>query len=123
MPSSMGHRCKAVCPNKKLSQTAVPMAPHDVELFHLLREKRKELAQAHNVPPYVIFSDRTLVEMAIYFPQSAYRFGSLYGVGATKLENYADEFLPIIQAYCAEKGIEEKGGSNSLSTQRLSSSQ
>jgi ATP-dependent DNA helicase RecQ len=91
------------------SQATAPMAPHDVELFHLLREKRKELAQAHNVPPYVIFSDRTLVEMAIYFPQSPYRFGELYGVGATKLENYADEFLPIIQAYCAEKGIEEKG--------------
>ncbi len=91
------------------SQATAPMAPHDVELFYLLREKRKELAQAHNVPPYVIFSDRTLVEMAIYFPQSPYRFGSLYGVGATKLENYADEFLPIIQAYCAEKGIEEKG--------------
>lgn len=91
------------------SQAAAPMAPHDVELFHLLREKRKELAQAHNVPPYVIFSDRTLVEMAIYFPQTTYRFGSLYGVGATKLENYAGEFLPIIQAYCAEKGIEEKG--------------
>jgi ATP-dependent DNA helicase RecQ len=90
------------------AQATAPMAPHDVELFHLLREKRKVLAQAHNVPPYVIFSDRTLVEMAIYFPQSPYRFGELYGVGATKLENYADEFLPIIQAYCAEKGIEEK---------------
>ncbi|MBE2219958.1 MAG: DNA helicase RecQ [Anaerolineae bacterium] len=90
------------------SQATAPMAPHDVELFHLLREKRKELAQAHNVPPYVIFSDRTLVEMAIYFPQSPYRLGELYGVGATKLENYAEAFLPIIQAYCAEKGIEEK---------------
>ncbi len=95
-------------PEQAPTQATATMAPHDVELFHLLREKRKELAQAHNVPPYVIFSDRTLVEMAIYFPQTPYRFGELYGVGATKLDNYADEFLPIIQAYCAEKGIEEK---------------
>lgn len=90
------------------SPTAI-MAPHDTALFQLLREKRKELAQAQAVPPYVIFSDRTLVEIAIYFPQSVATFGQIYGVGAAKLDKYADEFLPIVQGYCAEKGIEEKG--------------
>jgi ATP-dependent DNA helicase RecQ len=43
---------------------------YDHALFALLRAKRKELADADGVPPYVIFSDRTLIEMAAYFPQS-----------------------------------------------------
>ena len=84
------------------------VAPHDVALFDLLRAKRKALADAANLPPYTIFSDRTLVEMAIYYPQSTQRLATLYGVGAAKLQKYADEFLPIIRAYCAEQGVQEK---------------
>ena len=82
--------------------------PHDAELFQRLRAHRKALADAANVAPYVIFSDRTLVEMAAYYPQSNQRFATLYGVGALKLEKYADSFLGIIRTYCAERGIEEK---------------
>lgn len=81
---------------------------HDPALFALLRAKRSELAAAGNVPPYVIFSDRSLVEMAAYFPQSQQLFGSMYGVGQAKLEKYTDDFLPIIQAYCQEHNIAEK---------------
>ncbi|MFO7678993.1 MAG: DNA helicase RecQ [Chloroflexota bacterium] len=104
-----GAKVQGSLPVQEMAQSAVPMAPHDAALFALLREKRKELADAQGVPPYVIFSDRTLVEMAIYFPQSAAAFGQMYGVGAAKLEKYADVFLPLVQAYCAEKGITEKG--------------
>jgi len=82
---------------------------YDTDLFALLRERRTALAAAASVPPYVIFSDRSLVEMAMYFPQSAAAFGGMYGVGSAKLEKYADEFLPLIRAYCAEKGIAEQG--------------
>jgi len=49
------------------------------------------------------------VEMAMYFPQSHAAFGGMYGVGSAKLEKYADEFLPLIRAYCTEKGIAEQG--------------
>ena len=45
-------------------------AEYDKSLFALLRNKRKEIADASNVPPYVIFSDKTLAQMAAYFPQS-----------------------------------------------------
>ncbi len=103
-----GEPVQGTLPDRAPTAAPAVMAPHDKALFHLLREKRKELAEHHAVPPYVIFSDRTLVEMAIFYPQSVRSFGQLYGVGATKLENYAPAFLPIIQAYCAEKGIEEK---------------
>ena len=83
-------------------------AAHDAELFTLLRDKRSELANAANVPPYVIFSDRSLVAMATAFPQSRSSFGMMYGVGQAKLDKYADIFLPIIQDYCREKGIKEQ---------------
>ncbi|KAA3657954.1 MAG: DNA helicase RecQ [Chloroflexi bacterium] len=81
---------------------------HDRTLFDLLRRKRTELATAANVPPYVIFSDRSLVDMAAFFPQTRASFSQMYGVGAAKLEKYADEFLPIIETYCIEHGIAEK---------------
>lgn len=81
---------------------------HDMMLFERLRAKRLELASAAGMPPYIIFSDRTLVEMATYFPQSRDSLAKMTGVGEVKLEKYAADFLPIIQAYCQEQQIAEK---------------
>jgi len=81
---------------------------HDRDLFEILRGKRKELADKAGVPPYVIFSDRTLVEMATFFPQSQDGLLRMNGVGAVKLERYGEIFLGLIQAYCAHRGIQEK---------------
>lgn len=89
-------------------QLAGDVPQHDLALFQRLRTHRKKLADQANVPPFAIFSDRTLVDMATYFPQSEQRFATMVGVGAYKLEKYAPEFLPIIQEFCLEKGIEEK---------------
>ncbi|MCP4418082.1 MAG: DNA helicase RecQ, partial [Chloroflexi bacterium] len=104
-----GEVVMGILPQRKV-QTAVSRTEisHDPVLFGLLRSKRTELATAGNVPPYVIFSDRSLVEMAAYFPQSRKLFGSMYGVGQAKLEKYTDDFLPIIQSYCQEHSIAEK---------------
>ncbi|SDB40179.1 ATP-dependent DNA helicase RecQ [Desulfonatronum thiosulfatophilum] len=81
---------------------------YDAQLFDLLRVRRKELAEAANVPPYVVFSDRSLVEMAAVFPQSPGTFAAIHGVGEAKLTKYADEFLPIIRDYCTQRGIVEQ---------------
>ncbi|MBX3058111.1 MAG: DNA helicase RecQ [Anaerolineae bacterium] len=88
---------------------AAPAEPLDYnrELFALLRQKRKELADAANVPPYVIFSDRTLVEMAAFYPQSRESLARIYGIGQRKLETYADLFLPLIQEFCVAHGLAE----------------
>ncbi len=80
----------------------------DQPLFALLREKRKELADITNVPPYVIFPDKTLIEMAIYFPQSPENLRQLHGVGAIKAERYGQYFLEIISGYCKASHIAEK---------------
>ncbi len=72
------------------------------ELFEQLRATRRELADAEHVPPYVVFHDRTLQEMAAQLPQSVEAFMQILGVGTAKVEKYADVFLPIIRTYCQE---------------------
>jgi ATP-dependent DNA helicase RecQ len=74
----------------------------------LLRQKRKDLADEAGVPPYVIFSDRTLMEMAAYYPQSAASLLNISGVGQVKLRQYGDPFLDVIRAYSEKHGLKEK---------------
>ena len=71
---------------------AAPAAapPYDAGLFQALRTLRRELADAANVPPYVVFSDRTLLEMATYCPQTPQRLLDMDGVGRVKLERYGE---------------------------------
>lgn len=81
---------------------------YDKDLFEQLRNKRKELADQQSVPPYAIFPDTTLMEMAYYFPQSKESLTPIYGVGSVKLKKYATDFLGIINRYCRDHDIEEK---------------
>ncbi|MFN5981144.1 MAG: helix-turn-helix domain-containing protein, partial [Pseudanabaena sp.] len=72
-------------------------SPVDVEiLFKRLRLLRKNLADGQEVPPYVIFSNATLNQMAEQQPTTRKDFAKLSGVGAKKLEQYADDFMAII---------------------------
>jgi ATP-dependent DNA helicase RecQ len=80
-------------------------APPDRELFEMLRRKRKELADAANVPPYVIFSDKTLAEMAAFLPRTAESMLSIHGVGRAKLDRYGPIFLQVIEGYCRDHAI------------------
>ena len=76
-------------------------------LFALLRQKRKEMADEAGVPPYVIFSDRTLMEMAAYYPQSMTSLLDISGVGQVKSRQYGDAFLDILRAYCQKHELQE----------------
>jgi ATP-dependent DNA helicase RecQ len=76
-------------------------------LFALLRQRRKELADQAGVPPYVIFSDRTLAEMAAYYPQSVSSLLKISGVGQVKLRQFGEAFLEVICAYCEKHGLNE----------------
>jgi len=80
----------------------------DRTLFERLRSKRKEIANASNLPPYIIFTDKALIEMSAFFPKSETNFIKINGIGQVKLEKYGDTFLDIIRDYCNEFGIEEK---------------
>ncbi|MXO60766.1 DNA helicase RecQ [Altererythrobacter salegens] len=68
-------------------------------LFEALRELRRELAAEAQVPPYVIFHDATLREMAATRPDSLAELGTLSGVGSKKLEAYGDAFLAAIRRF------------------------
>jgi len=77
-------------------------------LFDILRNKRKELADKSGVPPYVIFSDKTLVEMATFFPQSSDSLLDIHGVGAVKCKKFGVLFQDIISRFCRENQIDER---------------
>jgi ATP-dependent DNA helicase RecQ len=66
-------------------------------LFEALRAKRREIASAASVPPYVIFHDSTLREMAALRPASLAALAEVPGVGAAKLERYGSAFLEVIR--------------------------
>jgi len=73
----------------------------DQALFNALKTRRLELARAQNLPPYVIFHDKTLREMAIRKPVSAEALLHISGVGETKVERYGKQFLEIILGHDA----------------------
>ncbi len=68
-------------------------------LFDALRELRRELAIEAGLPPYVIFHDATLREMAQARPASMAELGRVSGVGAKKLDAYGDRFLDCIRRH------------------------
>ncbi|HLN23490.1 MAG TPA: DNA helicase RecQ [Patescibacteria group bacterium] len=78
----------------------VPLAdPQDEELFQALRALRLELAREQGVPPYVIFHDASLLEMAREKPRTERDLSKLSGVGKAKLDTYGEAFLEVIGQY------------------------
>ncbi len=77
-------------------------------LFEELRHLRSRLASERNVPPYIIFSDATLQQMAYYIPQSRESLSRISGVGAVKLEQLGDTFLPIIRNHAHMHNLAER---------------
>jgi ATP-dependent DNA helicase RecQ len=73
----------------------------DRELFQKLKALRLSIAKENNLPPYVIFHDKTLMAMAVEKPQHRDAFAVMPGVGASKLEKYASAFLDVILAEAA----------------------
>ncbi|QKV18855.1 DNA helicase RecQ [Oricola thermophila] len=71
-------------------------------LLDRLKARRTELAREQSVPTYVIFPDRTLIDMARKLPRTRRDFENLHGVGAAKLERFADTFLEVIRLYSDE---------------------
>ncbi|HEY9577364.1 MAG TPA: RQC domain-containing protein, partial [Pseudobacillus sp.] len=83
----------------------------DDPLFEELRSLRKSLADEAGVPPFVIFSDRTLKDMCLKLPQTEAEFLTVSGVGSTKLENYGQFFMTVISDFC-EKNPERERDTN-----------
>lgn len=75
----------------------------DQDLYEALRKVRLELAQAEGVPAYVIFSNKSLEDMASKLPKNENEFLTVEGVGSVKADRYAGQFLPVIQEFVSTK--------------------
>ncbi|MCL4490498.1 MAG: DNA helicase RecQ [Nitrospirae bacterium] len=76
--------------------------PYDETLFELLRAVRKRLAGEQRVPPYIVFSDKTLHEMCRHYPSTSAAMRGISGVGEAKLERYGKDFIDKISRYLDE---------------------
>ena len=77
----------------------------DEELFSILKDLRKKLSKQKDVPPFVIFQDPSLEDMAIQYPITIDELQNISGVGAGKAQRYGNEFIEIIKKYVDEKEI------------------
>ena len=84
---------------KRKSRRAAQWENVDEKLFELLRTRRAELARSKGIPAYMIFSDKTLQEMAQRKPKTLEQFSTVSGVGLAKQELYGAIFLDIINQY------------------------
>lgn len=87
---------------KSRKSAASGLSGANEKLFNLLRDLRKSLAEEHSVPPYVIFHDSTLMEMAQKRPTTLAELSHISGVGDKKLEQYGAEFAAVIEANPAQ---------------------
>ena len=77
------------------------VANYDKDLFARLRFLRKQIADKENIPPYIVFNDATLQEMAQYMPTSNIEMLQINGVGSIKLERFGQPFMALIQEHKA----------------------
>ncbi len=82
--------------------------PCDEKLFLLLKDLRKSIADRENVPPYVIFHDRSLREMARVQPRDNGSFRNIVGVGDHKLEKYGPAFIEAIRAFYDNRETDQR---------------
>jgi ATP-dependent DNA helicase RecQ len=74
----------------------VELSAADARLLAALKQLRGTLSREEKVPAYVVFPDRTLVEMAVRRPRTVAALGDVRGVGPTKLDRYGERFLAVI---------------------------
>ena len=77
----------------------------DEELFSMLKDLRKKVARQHDLPPFVIFQDPSLEDMAIQYPITIEEMQNISGVGVGKARKFGEEFIRLIRTYVEEKEI------------------
>ncbi len=82
------------------------MTTADQELFNLLKDLRKKISKQKDVPPFVIFQDPSLMDMAIQYPISIEELKNIVGVSDGKAKRFGEEFIQLIKKYVEEKEIE-----------------
>jgi ATP-dependent DNA helicase RecQ len=94
---SLARQRRVVKDRRDPRRPAVDLGDGDHDLFERLRAVRLRIARARNVPPYVIFHDTTLRELARLKPTSVDELGGIYGIGASKAARFGDAFIEEIR--------------------------
>ena len=93
---------------EKEAESVAPMGKGgaaDEELFSMLKDLRKKVAKQHGLPPFVIFQDPSLEDMAVQYPITIEEMQNITGVGVGKARKFGEEFVKLIKAYVEEKEI------------------
>jgi ATP-dependent DNA helicase RecQ len=94
--------------SKERIETPVQDPEHNTELYQQLKDVRRKLALAENVPAYIVLSDSSLVEIATYFPHNKEEFSRISGFGEIKIEKYGKEFWNVVAEYCVKNKINSR---------------
>ncbi|MEG4532516.1 DNA helicase RecQ [Microcoleus sp. D2_18a_D3] len=95
----------AIEPQREVQGKVRSLAVEVEGLFTVLRTLRKQIADEQFVPPYVVFADKSLRDMAEKRPQNLREFEEVYGVGSNKRDKYGKVFLEAIRTFCQEQGL------------------
>ena len=87
---------------------AAASAEYDRSLYQKLRGVRRQIAAGMSVPPYVVFGDAALQQMAYYLPHSQESFLRISGVGETKLAQFGDQLMSVIRSHASQHGLAER---------------
>ncbi|GAA4324188.1 DNA helicase RecQ [Mucilaginibacter gynuensis] len=90
----------------------------EADLLNKLKDVRRGIAELENVPPYVVLSDATLLEIATYLPQSMDELRLISGFGDIKLARYGREFLKPVKVYCDEMQLSSRISQKSAKRER-----
>ena len=89
---------------KKKAKSVETLTSSGYKLFERLKKLRLEIAREESMPPYIIFSDKTLIDMAAKMPASKPEMLDVSGVGENKFSKYGERFLEVIEEYRREVG-------------------
>lgn len=92
--------------HKHLSQSVEDIVSYDEALFQSLRTLRRQIAENIGVAPFVVFTDRSLIDMAAKLPLTLEEMGEVAGVGEKKLERYGEPFMLAVRAYVTSHGVD-----------------
>jgi ATP-dependent DNA helicase RecQ len=88
--------------NSRADATQSDLAPEAQAIFDRLRALRREIAQEEHVPPYIVFDDKTLRQIAVHRPRTLAAFGELRGIGPVKTERFGPRFIAVAAAVASE---------------------
>src|SRR3989338_2361853 len=114
-----GLNLRATKPKTSYLSSSVGRNMYNPALFEELKSIRTLEARRLKVPPYIIFGDKALREMATHFPRTSPDFLKISGVGTQKLSQFGEQFMSVIRSYAETHKIKERTKSHLNSSRNI----